>query len=181
MRLCLEDIADGRLSFLKIKCRLYANIIHAQSRQAILENTLSEHKAKYDNLFRVILAIPLAFMAYAAILTSRSESEAAWGLVGTVIVVALLFWMIMPRKFLILQDRIKFILGASLSFSIHFNNIKLVRELKGASFGINFSTSFKDPVEIVKSKGMKINFSPEDRGKFLYDIENAMQKWRSNL
>ncbi len=142
---------------------------------------LSEHKAKYDIFFISILIIPLAVLGYAAILIGSDEAEAAWVLAGTIIFIVLLFWSIMPRRFLILSDRIKFVMGRPLSFSINFNNIKTARELKGITFGINFTTSFSDPVEIIRNKGMRINISPEDRGKFLYDLNNAIQTWRRNL
>ena len=143
-----------------------------------MQYTISEHKAKYDNLFKMILLIPIAIIIFTAILTYKSEPQATWVFTGIVVFIVLLFWIIIPRKFVIMQDRIKFVLGANIYFDIHFSKIMLARELKRVNFGINFSTSFREPVEIVRGKGMKINFSPINRESFIQDLDTALLNWR---
>ena len=145
-----------------------------------MRQILSEYPAKYDTMFKAVLALPLAIMAYSGIEMARTNPDAIWVLVGACAFVAILFWLIMPRKFLITDSSLKFILGACLSFNIPYAKIKEARALKGVGFGINFATSFKEPVEIIRTKGMTINFSPHDRYKFLEDFDSALQNWRNN-
>ncbi|HJX03348.1 MAG TPA: hypothetical protein VJ488_02185 [Dehalococcoidia bacterium] len=145
-----------------------------------MRQILSVYPAKYDTMFKAVLALPLAIMAYSGIEMARTNPDATWALAGTCAFVAILFWLIMPRKFLITDNSLKFILGASLSFNVTFAKIREARALKGVGFGINFATSFKEPVEIIRTKGLNINFSPQDRYKFLKDFDLALQNWRKN-
>ena len=143
-----------------------------------MDYIISEHKAKYDNWIKTILPLPLAIVLFTSFMLRKKEPEAILVLGGSFILLIFIFWLIMPRKFLIMSNKMKIILGASVSFNIPYNNIDLVRELGGKNFGINYSTSLKTAVEIVVKKGMNINFSPENRGQFIQDIDKAMEIWR---
>ncbi|HJX69789.1 MAG TPA: PH domain-containing protein [Dehalococcoidia bacterium] len=98
----------------------------------------------------------------------------------------LLYWAIVPRKYQILEDKLKIVLGGPFSFNIGFNTI---REAKGAggkkaiahtgfNFGINFATSTKNVVEIWRSKKMKMSISPSNGQLFLEELNKGIANWK---
>jgi hypothetical protein len=145
-----------------------------------MKEIIKEYPAKYDAIFKVLLALPLIVLAWWGLEISREDAYTGWAVGGTCIMVALFFWLIMPRKFVITDSGLKFVLGIRLSFSVPFQKIIEVRELKGLGLGFNLSTSFKEPVEIVRTKGMNINFSPRDRQEFLQDFNNIIEAWKNS-
>ncbi|OGO18485.1 MAG: hypothetical protein A2Z02_02570 [Chloroflexi bacterium RBG_16_48_7] len=92
--------------------------------------------------------------------------------------ILLVIWLIMPRKFLIMGDKLKLVMGASLAFNIPYRNIKEIRKPATWDLGVNYITSLKTPLEIAVKKGMNISIAPEDRQAFLDDINRAIQEWR---
>ena len=138
-----------------------------------------EDKARYDAWFKIVLGLPIIFILAATYFGSK-EPESIIYLTGAALMIAVIFWLIMPRKFFIMDDKLQIKMGGPFSMKIKYDNIKIVRKLsfKGTTFGMNFATSSKTPIEIIVKKGINLNFSPENRDQFLQNINEAMKKWQ---
>ena len=140
---------------------------------------LYEDRPRYGLWLKVLLWGLVAVMLFTAITTFDGNREDAFALIGTAVFIVLIFWMVMPRKYCIYEDRIKIVMGAPFSMSIRFDVIKYAGKPRGKlTVGINFVTSFRNTVEIVKKKGMNVNISPADREAFLENLNNALNNWR---
>ena len=146
-----------------------------------MEPVLYEDKPHYDIWFKAILLFPLVVMVIPAYFLISSDPETAIGLLGTAVLIAVIYWAVMPRKYCILDNKVKVIMGKPFSFSISFDNIETARVPKATAIGINFVTSFKNSVEIVRKKGMNINISPSNRELFLDNFAKALNKWKERL
>jgi hypothetical protein len=151
---------------------------------------LHEDRPKYDLWLKALLAftptplIVLGLLIYYGALPAEPEEARAGAIIlfASAIFTLLLFWAILPRKYQILGDRIKIVLGGPFSFNIGFNTIKETRGAeawKGLGYwGIRFATSTKNVVEIVRSKGMDVVISPSKRELFLEELNKAVAHWR---
>jgi len=122
-------------------------------------------------VFFVIMGIYYLFIA---------EVEAAIAMFAATILMAAIYWAIFPRKYLILDSRIRIVLGGPFSFNIPFDNLETARAPEGVSLGINFATTFlsKHAVEIIRKKGLNVNITPSDRELFLDNLNKALNDWR---
>jgi hypothetical protein len=133
---------------------------------------------RYDTWFKVVLVLPLVVIAFALFSDFKIGEMAKYVVIAVVAVVGLAFWLSMPRRFIIMEDHLKFFLWIGLSFSVPFDRIEVARELNKSAFNINLSTSNTSAVELVVKRGRNINFSPEDRDKFIRQLNKAVEKWR---
>ena len=143
-----------------------------------MDSLVYEDKPLYDIWFRAILGLIVVIVVVPALFLFNSDRETSIGLLGTIII-AILLWVVLPRKYLILHDRVKIMLGGRLSLTISFDNIEAARIPKGLTMGINFVTSVKNPVEIVRKKGMNVNISPTNRDLFIENMDKALNNWRN--
>ena len=138
-----------------------------------------EDKARYDSWFKIILGLPIIFILAATYIGSK-EPESIIYLAGAALMMAVIFWLVMPRKFFIMDDKLQIKMGGPFSMKIKYSNIKIAREMnfKETNFGMNFATSSKTPIEIIVKKGINLNFSPENRDLFLLNLNEAIKKWQ---
>jgi hypothetical protein len=141
-------------------------------------NYIYQDTAKYDMWFKVVLVLPLVVIAFALFSDFKMGEVAKYVVIGVVAVIGLAFWLLMPRRFILMEDRIKFIQGLGLSFNVNYDRIEIARELTKSSFNINLSTSNVTAIELVVKHGMNINFSPENRDEFIKKLNGALEKWR---
>ena len=152
---------------------------------------LYEDKPRYDLwleavvAFAPILCIVLGLLTYYGVLPAESEEEtrtASIVLFAASAFVLLLFWAIFPRRYQILEDRIKIVLGRPFSFNIGFDTVKETRGAGGgkalAYSGLRFVTSTKSVVEIVRNRGMNVVISPSNRELFLEELNKAVANGR---
>jgi hypothetical protein len=156
---------------------------------------LYEDSPKYDLWLKIVLAfvpslfIVLALLIYYGVLPAESQEEARIALAvlfATAIFILLLYWAILPKKYQILEDRIRIsnFLGKPFPFDIiGFNTIEETRraeDKRGLTWGINSITSIKKKniIVIVRSKGMDVTISPSNRELFLQELNKAIANWK---
>jgi hypothetical protein len=140
---------------------------------------LYEDRPRYGLWLKILLWGFIAVMLITAITTFDSNREDALALIGTAVFIVLVFWAVMPRKYCIYEDRIKIVMGVPFSISVRFDVIEYAGKPRGKlTVGINFVTSFRNTVEIVKKRGMNVNISPGDREAFLENLNDALDNWR---
>jgi hypothetical protein len=144
-----------------------------------MKELLYEDRPRYGLLLKIVVWGIIAVMLIMAITQFDSSREDAVASIGTAVFILLIFWAVMPRKYCIYEDRIKIVMGTPFSVSIRFDTIKYAGEPRGKlTVGINFVTSFRNTVEIVRKRGMNVNISPGDREAFLENLNNALDNWR---
>lgn len=127
------------------------------------------------------LILLLAFVYYLHL--SREESVLA---VVAIAVSSAFFWAIQPRRYQILDDRVKIIRGLAVSIDIPFNKINNIKEASwaDANFAIilwlSYITSYKNVVEIAVTSKLapKVYISPNNRTLFLENLNKAVYDWK---
>lgn len=149
-------------------------------RNSQMDSVVYEDIPRYDTWLKAILAFPLALFVIVALCLATSDPQAAISMFGTVIFMAVIYWAIFPRKYRILDSKVKIVLGGPLSFNIPFDTIETARIPKGTTLGINFMTTFstKNRVEIVRKRKLNVNITPGDPGLFLENLDKALNNWR---
>jgi len=145
-----------------------------------VDSIIYQDDTNKDIWLKLLLAIPvLIILGTAFYLLITNDVKAAIEMFGVVVLILIIFWLIFPKKYIILDSKVKIVLGGPFSFNIPFKNIKTARIPKGITSGINFPSSFsgKHAVQIVRKKGMNVNITPADRELFLKNLEKAMDDW----
>jgi len=154
---------------------------------------LFEDSIKYDAwvkaalVFPIILLIVLGFLFYidahySDVIPSESEPESNLGaiiLFASVPFVLVVYWLFLPRKIYVLQDRIKIKLG-QFFLNVSFDNIESVKPAKGIIIFSSFSsiTSFSTQIEIIRKRGLNWRISPSRRDQFLEYVNRAISDWK---
>jgi len=148
----------------------------------IMDSIIYQDTPRYDVWLKAIMLLPVFFVLMGAYYLITKQVEAAIGMFAATLLVGAIYWAILPRKYLILDSKIKIVLGGPFSFNIPFSNLEAAREPRGINFGINFATTFlsQHAVEIKKKKGWNVNITPNDRALFLENLNKALSEWRRN-
>jgi hypothetical protein len=146
----------------------------------IMDSVIYEDTPRYDVYLKAIMVLPVFFIVAGIYYLITAQVEAAAGMFATTLFMAAVYWAIFPRKYLILDSRIRIVLGGPFSFTIPFDNLETARAPEGVSLGINFATTFlsKRAVEIIRKKGVKVNITPNNREPFLENLNKALNDWR---
>lgn len=145
-----------------------------------MDSVVYEDTPLYDVWLKSIMVLPVFFILVGAFYFISSEPEAAIGMFATAVLIAVIYWAIMPRKYRILDSKVRIVLGAPFSFNIPFDTIETARIPKGATLGVNFVSSFsaKNVVQIVRKRKLNVNITPSNRELFLENLEKALNSWR---
>ena len=145
-----------------------------------MDSVIYEDRPRYDVWLKAIMLLPVFFVIGGVFYLATGEPEASIGMFATAVLMAAIYWAVFPRKYQILDSKIKIVLGGQFSFSIPFDNLETAGKPQGAILGINFATTFlsRHAVEIVRKKGMNINITPGDRDLFFENLDKALNDWR---
>jgi hypothetical protein len=154
---------------------------------------LYEDSPKYDRWVKLLLVFPVVLLlvmgflfyvdaSYRDLFPKEPQKEsliAAYVLFGNVIFVLFIYWLVLPHKIYILQDRIRLKWG-QFFLNIPFEKIESIKAAKGiiAWFTISFITSYSRQVNIAKKCGLKIRISPSNREQFLEYSNRAIADWK---
>ena len=140
---------------------------------------LYEDTARTDTWLKLMLGgILVMFLVLGGVLLFQ-DKEDAFEMFGIAVFYALLFKLVMPRRYQIYSDKVRIVLGWPLAWNIPFTTIKEVRPASGVSAfaynGVRFATSSKGIVEIIRSKGCNSVISPSNKEIFLEQVSRAMK------
>jgi hypothetical protein len=138
---------------------------------------LYQDRPKYDVWLKLVVGGTLAITIIPGIAFFYLSAELAWTMLALTVFDGLLFYAIIPRRLQLFEDRLRIVLGAPFALSVRYENIKEVRtaptEEVFVYWGLRFATSTKNPIEIVKSKGLNMIISPGDKDIFMEQLEQA--------
>jgi hypothetical protein len=152
-----------------------------------MELVIHQDDPEYDLWIKLLLAFSpaltffLGVLLYYGVLQADTEDEtrmAAWILFASTAFVLLLYWAVLPRSYLILEDRLRIRFGV-FSFSVPFATITEVKAAEGLFFGgLSAASSFTSKVGILRKKGMDVAISPRNRDLFIENLKRALAAWR---
>ena len=145
-----------------------------------MDSVIYEDRPRYDVWFKAIMLLPVFFVIGGLFYLATGEPETSIGMFATAVLMAAIYWAVRPRKYQILDSKIKIVLGGQFSFNIPFDNLETAGKPAGATLGINFATTLlsKHAMKIVRKKGMNINITPNDCDLFLENLDKALNDWR---
>jgi hypothetical protein len=153
---------------------------------------LFEDTIKYELWTKILLAFPIIlliamgifFYDYAHHRDVPNEVETAFHAVSLVLFltapfILLVYWLVLPTKIYILQDRIRIKYGRFF-WNIRFDTIETVKTAKGMPPLVSNSsvTSYRNQIEIVRKKRMNIRLSPSRRDQFVDHANRALSEWK---
>jgi len=145
---------------------------------------LYEERAEYSYWLKLLFLIPVGLIIGAIILASNHEYEGFLVLIAESAFFVLLFYVIMPRKYQIYEDKLRIVLGNPFGINIKYSTIKEVKHsssIKAFVFGgIRFATSTRYIVELVRNKGLNYVRSPQNGDSFIEQLNQAI-KTRNEL
>jgi len=147
-----------------------------------MDTVIYEDNPHYDVWLKGIMMLPAFFLIIGIYYLVTAQVGSAIGLFATGVLMGAIYWAVFPRKYQILDSKIKIVLGGQFSFNVPFDNLETAGKPEGVSLGINFATTFlsQHAVEIKRKKGMKVNITPNDRDLFLENLNKAVYDWRRN-
>jgi hypothetical protein len=158
-----------------------------------MDLVLFEDSIEYDVWIKAALVFPIILLIalgvlfyidahYSDVVPSESEAESNFGaiiLFASVPFVLVVYWLLLPRKIYVLQDKIKIKLG-QFYLNVAFDNIESVKPARGIIVFSSFSsiTSFSTQVEIIRKRGLNWRVSPSKRDQFLEYVNRAISDWK---
>lgn len=138
---------------------------------------LYEDKPKYDVWIIVLLGGVVALTFILGIVQISVDTKEAFSVFGVVFFEIILFRIILPRRFQILSDKLRIVLGGPFAINIPLSDIKEVKSRTGIKafiyFGIRFATSSNHTIEIVRHKGLNMVISPTNDDEFIKQLNQA--------
>jgi hypothetical protein len=126
------------------------------------------------------MLLPVFFLLMGVYYLITAQTGAAISMFAATLLMGAIYWAMFPRKYLILDSKVKIALGGPFSVSIPFSNLETAGKPKGISLGLNFATTFLSQhiVEIKTKRGLNVNITPRDRELFLENLNKALNDWR---
>jgi len=139
-----------------------------------MDLVLFEDSIEYDVWIKAALVFPIILLIALGILFYIDAHYS-----DVVPFVLVVYWLFLPRKIYVLQDRIKIKLG-QFFLNVSFDNIESVKPAKGIIIFSSFSsiTSFSTQIEIIRKRGLNWRISPSRRDQFLEYVNRAMSDWK---
>ncbi|MGD0352928.1 MAG: hypothetical protein ABSB38_05485 [Dehalococcoidia bacterium] len=145
-----------------------------------MDSVIYEDNPHYDVWLKGIMVLPVFFILIGLYYLFTAQVESAIGLFATGVLMGAIYWAVFPRKYQILDSKIRIVLGGQFSFNVPFDTLETAGKPEGISLGINFATTFvsQHVVEIKRKKGMNVNITPSDLDLFLENLNKAVYDWK---
>ncbi len=145
-----------------------------------MESVIYEDSPHYDVWLKGIMMLPVFFIVIGLYYLFTVQVEAGIGMFATAVFMGAIYWAVMPRKYQILDSKLRIVLGGPFAFNVRFDTLESAGKPEGVNFGLNFATTFigEHIVEIKRKKGMTVNITPNDRDQFLENLNKAVNEWK---
>lgn len=139
-----------------------------------------EEEAEYGLGIKAILALPIAVIFSLFLLAfQEGEKNAATVLLLTTFMMTAIYWLVLPRRFRVLDDSLEIVLG--ITYRIPFEEIKEVKKGSGKELvffkGFKFATS-SNVIVVIKKKGFSVTISPKNADFFLERLRSSLEAFR---
>ncbi len=110
---------------------------------------------------------------------AKDSNTGALILFATAPFILFVYWMVLPRKVFVLQDRIRLQFG-QFFWNIPFETVESVKASRGLGVWCLYSsiTCYSTQIEIVRKRRGNIRVSPSRRDQFLDYVNRALSDWK---
>jgi hypothetical protein len=140
-----------------------------------------EDKPVYDKWNKYVLVGIIAIPLVVGIVLTAVDILGAAIMFGVTVFDALLLWCILPKRFLVYEDRIKIVLGGPFSYTIPFLDIvevkQATRDMAVIYWGMRLGTSLKFQVVIERKNGLSVLISPSMENAFIEQLNQARENY----
>jgi hypothetical protein len=140
-----------------------------------------EDKPVYDKWNKYVLVGIIAIPLVVGIVLTAVDILGAAIMFGVTVFDALLLWCILPKRFLVYEDRIKIVLGGPFSYTIPFLDIvevkQATRDMAVIYWGMRLGTSLKFQVGIERKNGLSVLISPSMENAFIEQLNQARENY----
>jgi hypothetical protein len=147
-----------------------------------MESVIYEDSPHYDVWLKGIMMLPVFFIVIGLYYLFTAQIESAIGMFATTVLMGAIYWAVLPRKYQVLDSKLRIVLGGPFSFNVPFDTLETAGKPEGVNLGINFATTFVSEhiVEIKRKRGMTVNITPDNRDLFLENLNKAVYEWKRN-
>jgi hypothetical protein len=154
---------------------------------------LYESTIKYETWAKILLAFPIVLVIVMGIFFYNYahfhdgiSGEMKYGfhvasivLFATAPFILLIYWLVLPTKIYILQDKIRIKYGR-FYWNVRFETIESVKPAQGIPplWSNSSVTSYRNQIEIVRKGRMNWRLSPDNRDQFLDHANRALADWQ---
>ncbi len=141
---------------------------------------LHKEDAPYGWLLKIIMVlVPAALLGTGIYLLSIGETEGGLVVLAEILVFAVIFLAVFPRRYEVYDDHLRIVLGGPLGIDIGFDNIESIDVTTRTSLTMNFVTRFaRTYVRIVRRRGLAIAITPRSNEEFVRYARQAMEEWQ---
>ncbi|MBN2077241.1 MAG: PH domain-containing protein [Dehalococcoidales bacterium] len=145
------------------------------------QQVVFEDKPVYDKLNKYLIGGILAVPLIVAIVLLTQDILGATIMFGITVFDAILFWCVLPKRFLAYEERLKIVLGGPFSYTIPFRDIINVRQatkdMAWVYWGLRLGTSQKFQVEIERKNGLGVIISPSMENDFIEQLNQVKENY----
>lgn len=135
---------------------------------------------RYDSWLKLVLGGIVALTLIPGLVFLLFSTELAIAMFVLSAIDALIFWIIVPRRFEIYENRLRIQLGWPVAANISLRNIGEAKPGHPGDiwvyWGIRLGTSTTNIVEIIRKKGMNIIITPENSEEFINQLNQAIAR-----
>jgi hypothetical protein len=140
-----------------------------------------EDKPVYDKLNKYLIGSILAIPLIVALVLLTQDTLGAAIMLGVTVFGAIIIWCILPKRFVVYQDRLKIVLGGPFSYTVPFKDITNIRQatkdMAWVYWGMRLGTSTKFQVEIERKNGLGVIISPSMENEFIIQLKQARENY----
>lgn len=141
-----------------------------------------EAPAKYDLWLKLLLGgVTVITLGLGIYLLSIDVSASAI-MFGVSVFDGLLFYLVLPHRYQVFEDRLRISLGRPFAVTIPFHAVKEIKLLPAGRStvytGLKMATSFKNVVEITRKTSSGVIISPVNRELFVEQINQVIEIYR---
>jgi hypothetical protein len=142
-----------------------------------VSNLVYDEKPKIDAWLRVLYIVPAAIPLITGIVRTSDSTREGLALFAVALFAGMLYRLLLPQRFQVFDPKLRIKLGGPFAFNIPLSDITDVKSRTGAEAfffrGIRYATSAEHTVEIIRSEGLDVVISPENRDVFLEQLNQA--------
>ena len=144
-------------------------------------NVIFEDTSAWDLVSKYIIGGVIAAPLIVGLVLLRFDIAGALVMFGVTVFDALFIRTVLPKKFVVYEDRLKIVLGWPVVIDIFFKDIieirQATRDMAYVYWGMRFATSSKFIVEIRRRNGMNVIISPSRGEEFIEQLDRARGNW----
>ena len=145
-----------------------------------MDYVVYEDRPHTDIWLKLIFMLPAVLMFISAFIFIKFDSAGIYAAAGIAIMMALLYFLVIPTRYCILNNEMRIEFRGPFAFNIPFDTVTGIRDARWSTVGINFPTSMSQSrvLEIMRKGHMAVTITPSDKQAFVSNFHKTFQDWK---